>query len=323
MKKEVILCMDIGGTNCRIGLCGRDYTLYEKQIVSTEQMASNGFLSELVALLHRFLERFSASYAIMGISLGFPATIDKARRVVLQAPAIEGASGLKVCDVLEKEFGLPVFLEKDVNLLLQFDLMDLKLPTEGVLIGIYFGTGIGNSVYVDGKPLFGRNGVAGELGHIPQLFADRVCGCGNIGCLEPLGGGKRLSELCKTAFPETQIRAIYREHGDTEAVRRQVDAMAVAVATEVNILDPEYVVLGGGLLQMEGFPLAYFEKKIRTYVRKPYPERNLRLVYSRADQENGIIGAGIYGWMRRIASQSCLCHSDFCDSVAAASVGNG
>ena len=81
--------------------------------------------------------------------------------------------------------------------------------------------------------------------------------------------------------------------------------MAVAVATEVNILDPEYVVLGGGVLQMDGFPLEYFEQKIRAYTRKPYPEENLRLVYSRPNQENGIIGAGISGWKRWSASHSC------------------
>ena len=140
------------------------------------------------------------------------------------------------------------------------------------------------------------NGVAGELGHIPQWKNTRECGCGNIGCLEPFGGGKRLAELCRTTHPDANIRTIYRDCAGDPDVWGQVDAMAIAVATEVNILDPAYVVLGGGLLQMEGFPIPYFEQKIRAYVRKPYPEQNLRLVYSRPDQENGIIGAAFYGW---------------------------
>ena len=80
--------------------------------------------------------------------------------------------------------------------------------------------------------------------------------------------------------------------------------MAAAVATEINILDPEYVVLGGGLLAMDGFPAQYFENKIRAFSRKPFPEENLRLIYSRQNQENGIIGAGIYGWQELKASRS-------------------
>ncbi len=295
-QTEVMLCMDIGGTNCRIGLCDRSFALHEKEIVSTERMTENGFSSALVTLLRTFLSRCKERYSVRGISLGFPATIDKARRTVLQAPAIPGVDNLAVCDLLEREFHLPVWLEKDVNLLFQYDLQFLGLPSEGLLIGIYFGTGIGNAIFFDGKPFMGRNGVAGELGHIPQLGNERECACGNVGCLEPFGGGKRLNELCRNVFSEDSIRTIYRDHRETEQVRAQIDAMAIAVATEVNILDPEYVVLGGGLLQMEGFPTETFEERIRRYVRKPYPERNLRLVYSRPNQENGIIGAGIYGW---------------------------
>ena len=297
-KSEVMLCMDIGGTNCRIGLCDRTFSLCAKEIESTGHMTEKGFSGALVKLVGEFIERYSEQYSIRGISIGFPATIDKARRTVLQAPAIRGVENLPVCDLLESEFHLPVWLEKDVNLLFQYDLNYLRLPTEGLLIGIYFGTGIGNAIFWDGRPFMGHNGVAGELGHIPQMKNERLCTCGNIGCLEPFGGGKRLNELCGTVFPAETIRTVYRDYGDTDQIREQIDAMAIAVATEVNILDPEYVVLGGGVLQMEGFPVVDFERRIRDYVRKPYPEQNLKIVYSRPNQENGIIGAGIYGWAR-------------------------
>ena len=293
---EVLLSMDIGGTNCRMGLCSRDGTLYEKEIVSTETMAEEGFADALVRRMRAFLQRAGKAYAVRGIAMGFPATIDKARRVVLQAPAIAGMEHFVVCDLLEGAFGLPVFLEKDVNLLFEYDRKNLHLPDEGLSIGIYFGTGIGTAIFYNGKPFLGANGVAGELGHIPQWKNTRECGCGNIGCLEPFGGGKRLAELCRTTHPDANIRTIYRDCAGDPDVWGQVDAMAIAVATEVNILDPAYVVLGGGLLQMEGFPIPYFEQKIRAYVRKPYPEQNLRLVYFRPDQENGIIGAAFYGW---------------------------
>ena len=149
-----------------------------------------------------------------------------------------------------------------------------------------------------GDLLCGRNGVAGELGHIPQLYADVPCGCGNTGCIEPIGGGKALEELCAVRFQDTKIKEIYARHRNMPELKKQVEAMAVPVATEINILDPDYVIVGGGLLQMRDFPLHLLKENIHKHTRKPYPAENLRFLYSNANQENGVIGAGIYGWKK-------------------------
>ena len=297
MKKEAIICLDIGGTNCRMGLMGRDGTLYESRIHSTEALAREGFLEALTELIRNYAAGLGEQYAVRAISMGFPATIDRTRRRVLSAPNIPGLQDdLPVCDILEEALGLPVLLDRDVNLLLAHDLRDLDLPRDGTIIGIYFGTGIGNSIYIGGRFHTGANGVAGELGHIPQLGQETLCGCGNTCCIEPLGGGRKLSELCETEFSGTDIKNIYLRHGSSDQVRQQVEVMAAAVATEVNLLDPDYVVLGGGRLQRDGFPLEHFEERIRFHTRKPYPLLSLKLVYARPGQENGIIGAGLLGW---------------------------
>lgn len=303
MNHDVIICMDIGGTNCRMGLVDEQGNLLDSRIVSTADLSCEGFMEALIRRLKAY--RDSCGYEVRGVSIGFPATIDRSRRRVLQAPNIPGLEdNLPVCDILEEALGLPVFLERDVNLLLAHDLQDLQLEGAETVIGIYFGTGIGNSIYFDGRFHGGANGVAGELGHIPQLYADCLCGCGNTGCIEPLGGGRKLSQLCSEEFPDTNIKEIYLRHSDKAQVRQQVEAMAVAVATEVNILDPDYVVLGGGLLQMQQFPLEFFESQIRAHTRKPYPLNNLRLIYARPNQENGILGAGIYGWKKLRAQEA-------------------
>ena len=74
--------------------------------------------------------------------------------------------------------------------------------------------------------------------------------------------------------------------------------MAETVATEVNLFDPDCVILGGGLLQMTGFPRAALERAVHEYARKPYPEQNLDIRYSRPNQRNGVIGAAIYAYKR-------------------------
>lgn len=299
MRKEVIICLDIGGTNCRMGIVDREGALLERQIRSTAALAEKGFVRELTVLLRECKARCAEKYLVRAVSMGFPATVDRTRRRVLQVPNIPGiGDNLPICDVLEAQLEIPVFLEKDVNLLLEYDLQDLELRDSGTVIGIYFGTGIGNSIYIGGQFHCGYNGVAGELGHIPQLHEDALCGCGNRGCIEPVGGGRRLTELCEKEFHGTDIKDIYLRHENTPLVQQQIEAMAMAVATEVNILDPDYVVLGGGLLQMQGFPLNRLESRIKAHTRKPYPLENLRLVYARPNQENGILGAGIYGWRK-------------------------
>ena len=299
MKKEVIICLDIGGTNCRLGLVDREGALWEPQLLSTEALARQGFVDALRKELAEHAARHRDRYAPRAVSIGFPATVDRARRNVLSAPNIPGLpEDLPICDILEEAMGLPVFLERDVDLLLTYDLQDLGLPKSSTVIGIYFGTGIGNSIYIGGRFLKGANGVAGELGHIPRLGQETLCGCGNACCIEPLGGGRRLSELCRTEFSGTDIQDIYLRHGASDPVRQQIEVMAAAVATEVNILDPDYVVLGGGLLQMEGFPKDYFEERIRFHTRKPYPLNSLRLLYAHPGQENGVIGAGLHGWSK-------------------------
>lgn len=296
MEREVILCLDIGGTNCRVGLVDKNARLLESTFLSTEALAQAGFMDALTGALREYLAAHGGCQ-VRAVSLGFPSTVDRSRRRVLQAPNIPGLpDDLPVCDILEEALGLPVFLERDVNLLLAYDLQDLKLPKDGTVIGVYFGTGIGNSIYIGGKFHNGANGVAGELGHIPRLGQQTLCGCGNESCIEPLGGGRKLSELCETEFSGTPIKEIYLRHGTSESVRQQVEVMAAAVATEVNILDPDYVVLGGGLLQMEGFPMDYFRERIFSHTRKPYPLNSLKLLFARPGQENGIIGAGLHGW---------------------------
>lgn len=321
MKREAILSLDIGGTNCRIGLVDREGRLLEGTIIPTADLMGDCFVEELARILQDCISFCAQTTVVRAVSMGFPATIDRSRRSVLQAPNIPGLpDGLPICDLLETALGLPVYLERDVNLLLAHDLRALELDRRGIIIGVYFGTGIGNSIYINGKSIWGCNGVAGELGHIPQLGADALCGCGNRGCLEPLGGGRRLSELCETRFAGTDIKEIYALHGDTPEVRQQIEAMAVAVATEINILDPDYVVLGGGLLQMKAFPLEYLEERIRSHTRRPYPLENLRIVYARPHQENGVLGAGLYGWEMLDAGgrkdASVASHAAFCSGVA-------
>ena len=158
---EVILCLDIGGTNCRIGLVDRENRLYGQRMTGTGALAEKGFMEGLAELIRGYAAQYREQFQIRGVSLGFPYPIDRTRRHVLSTPNIPGLNDISVADFLEEKLQIPVFLERDVNLLLLHDLDRFGLLGEKTVIGIYFGTGIGNGIYINGRLLYGRNGVAG------------------------------------------------------------------------------------------------------------------------------------------------------------------
>ncbi|MBR1437662.1 MAG: ROK family protein, partial [Synergistaceae bacterium] len=185
---------------------------------------------------------------------------------------------------------------------LRYDMRKYDVPPEGMTCGIYFGTGVGNAIMIDGKPLTGRNGTAGELGHIPVEGSGEICGCGLKGCIENLAGGKYLARLQKNYYPDTHIADIFMRHSNDEAVREFIRHMAVCAATEVNILDPDCLIIGGGVANMKGFPKDLLHGCIIERVRRPYPAENLRVIYAEDEPEKSIAGAGYYACDRMLGS---------------------
>ena len=185
------------------------------------------------------------------------------------------------------------YIGKYIYKLLLFDMEDLGIPADCTVCGIYFGTGIGSAIMIDGKILLGKNGTAAELGHIPVVGNSRRCVCGNIGCVETLISGGALEHIQAERFPGTPINRLFRDHRDAGELQKFVAGMGQVAATEINLIDPDFLILGGGLLQMEDFPKEALEKAIFTYTRKPYPAENLQIRYTRSEQSNGVIGAAI------------------------------
>ncbi len=301
LAKNCVLGIDIGGTNIRCGLIDNNYNIYFFQKENTHDVLSQG--SDLALVLIRYIRNYCHTHLEdrlpLAVSIGFPSTINRQRTVVMQTPNIENVpNNFPLVELLERDLKIPVFVNRDVNFLMLFDLEDLNIADLNSVVGIYFGTGIGNAIYLNGKLLLGHNGVAAELGHLPIYGNKRVCSCGNTGCLETLISGGTLHELQRQFFPGTAIKNIFKEHKESPEIQEFISGLAQTVAIEVNIFDPDCVVVGGGLTHMEGFPKDEFVNIVRRYTRKPYPALNLEMRYSRASQKNGVIGAGIYAFKR-------------------------
>ena len=286
-----IIGIDIGGTNFRIGMVGEDGAVSDFRKVPVEQVFTS---DDPLGDLGGYLKAYSRGQCIRAVSIGFPATLDAAREAVLQAPNLPGIENLPVTRVLSRELGIPVFIERDVGMALAYDCRKYGIPGKGIVCAFYFGTGIGNAIAIDGKLLIGRNGTAGELGHIPVDGSEAICGCGNVGCLEPLAGGRYLAQLSREVYPGTHVSELFTKYGDEPLLGQFVDRMAMAVATEINILDPDVVLIGGGVPNMPDFPREDLERRILARTRKPLPAGRLRIIYAGDEPEKGVVGAALY-----------------------------
>ena len=294
MDKKII-GIDIGGTNFRIGAVELDGTVSDfRKVPVTQVFTTMDPLTDLIMYLKSYCE----GIAVKAVSIGFPATLDAERRTVLQAPNVAFMENLPVVEVLSRELNVPVFIERDVTMALHYDCKKYNIPAEGIVCGLYFGTGIGNAISINGLPLVGRNGTAGELGHIPVDGSDEVCGCGNAGCIENLAGGKYLAKICENTYFDCPIDEIFLRHGDDPVLQQFVDRMAMAVATEINILNPHHILIGGGVLAMRGFPKAYLLERIRLRTRKPYPANDLHVIFTEDEGNKCVIGATMYARSR-------------------------
>ena len=307
--KDFIIGIDIGGTHLRIGAVDRKGVVhfFEKR-ESREVCAESGSSQKLIALIRAYILRNGLEERIAALAIGFPSTVSRGKRTVYSSPNLplggeNGLDGQDVVQLLGDALNLPVFLDKDTNFLLQYDLVRLQLKEKGCTIGIYYGTGIGNAVFLDGKFLVGKHGVACELGHIPFFGNEQICGCGSRGCAETQAGGYVLRNLWPEHFGSEPFSELFLRHASDPRIQKFIEAMAIPFATEMNIFDPDQVLIGGGVVEMAGFPMETLLGYFREFVRKPYPGEDFSLLRASSAPEAGVVGAAYYA-MERMADFS-------------------
>ena len=294
LKTPVVLGIDIGGTNLRVGLVDQLGALVDSRRVSSQEaLSGTDPMGKLADYLDRYLaETLDDTYDLKAIAVGFPSVVDASRTTVIQTTFIPGLNNVNVPDRLSR-FGVPVFIDRDVNMIIRYDAKRLGLQgARGVTFGCYVGTGIGCALAVDGNILVGLHGVAGELGHIYEATGIR-CGCGLDGCSETMASGNALVRELETHHPGAVIDDAFSEYGDEEFIEQWLEHLAWTFSTVINLLDPTTIIIGGGVTQMKDFPKAKLEEKIKRMSRKPYPAEDLPIVYTIPGKYDGVIGAAL------------------------------
>jgi glucokinase len=206
---------------------------------------------------------------LSGVGVGSPGDADEKTGVVSDARNLPGWIGpFPLGEHLSGQFGVPVRIGNDVQVAVQGE-FELGAGKEfQTILGVWWGTGVGGGLILDGKPWLGR-GAAAEIGHVVVKDGGARCTCGRKGCMEAYAGRKAMEikarkEVHKGA--KTKLFEIMEEHGRdrltsgiweralkhgddlaTRLVDRAVKALGAGIASCVNVIDPEAVIIGGGL----------------------------------------------------------------------------
>jgi glucokinase len=167
-----------------------------------------------------------------------------------------------------------------------------------VSITVTVGTGIGAGIVVNDMLVRGAHGGAGELGHMPVGLEGPACGCGVPGCGEPLAGGAGLAAQARAAGIEAPgAREVFAsQHPKAAYLReRMVDALARQLGCAVQLLDPDVIIIGGGVSQAGEALLSPLRRALDRYVLTAN-RRHLRVVPAQLGERAGVIGAGLAAW---------------------------
>lgn len=286
------MSLEIGGTNLRYGVIDEKFQVLDFKKESSRMISEAADKGEYIKeLVKPYFEKYGKE-KFRCLTLSLASLMNRERTINFNSPNIKGFDNISLVDMLKKQTGLPVFMERDVNTALLYEIWKGHIDKKGIIIGIFIGTGLGNAMCIDGEVYIGSSGSACELGHIPVMGFSDSCGCGKNSCIELKASGRTLAVLASEKY-RCPVGEIFVRYGREEDVLGVVHACAIATATEITILDPEYVVLGGGVVEMEGFPMEYFRQTVLENVRVPYPRNSIKFLNALGDPKAGIIGAAI------------------------------
>lgn len=306
-KSSCYLGIDIGGTNIRLGVVDdKGKILYRKRFPTLKEQGKNRVIARLLKVINSVIK--NSKYPIKGIGIGCPGPLDSKKGIVLSPPNLPDWKGLHLREIVRRRFNLPVYLENDANCAGLGESWQGAGKGASSMVLLTLGTGIGSALILNKKLWKGKDGFASEFGHVSINPKGPKCKCGNRGCLELYASAtavvKRIKQALKKGMkskvfksPKENITAakIYRaaKIGD-EISKRILDETAfylgVAIANIVNALNPEIVVLSGGMTKAGRL---LFDKIKQTVKTRALAEasRGLKIVSARLGENAGIIGA--------------------------------
>ena len=300
MVANFIIAIDLGGTNLKVALLNLKYKIIEKKVIKTggfikKKQLISGIVNSVKDII---AEHHLSKSDILGIGLGLPGPIDVERGLVHFFPNIPGWKEVNLKNILIQRLGLPISLDNDANLmcLAEYKLGAAKCFKNAVCLTL--GTGVGGGIIIEGKLYRGRGFAAGEIGHIPINENGPSCNCGGRACLEAYIGNNIILREAKKSFGRKislEELSLLAGKGNKKARAiwsRVAGRLGLALVGIVNLLNPDCIVIGGGVANA-GKILFDRVREVITKRAMSIQAKHVKVIKSRLGDDAGLIGAAI------------------------------
>ena len=300
---RLTLGIDIGGTNIKFGVVDPYFHIIKRYSIPTEvSTGDKHVVSRIICMCREIMK----SYSVSRIGIGTSGQVDSAKGIVIESTNVP-YHNTPIVAILEEDLGIPVFVENDAVCAL-FGEMYAGIGSEyRNFIMVTLGTGVGGGICINGKPYYGRNGMAGEFGHATINFNGETCLCGEKGCYEYYASvtalirqageaiakapGSLLAQICREGVNGKRIFDAAQCGCDTAAqvIEQYVTYVAVGIKNLIMTLGPEAVIIGGAISSQEEWLIKPLQKIIGSEV---------QIHASTLKNDAGIMGAAVIAQQR-------------------------
>ena len=303
--KKLIFAADLGGTHLRAATVDGNGSIQFRFKQHTPQINdANAIVDAIVAAVH---EAEKQGEDISAVSLVVPGTVKVEEGTVVTAPNLPCLDGFRLGAALTEQLHLPAILENDANAAAVGEMWRCAAVGCKTIICVTLGTGVGGGIILDGKLWRGMDGAAAEIGHMcVDPFGGVACTCGSRGCLEVFASATAIVRMTREAsprYPDSVLQGkddrtaemIFEagQQGDElalEIFRRMGVYLGIGLANLINILNPEMIVIGGGVVN--GWDL--FAKHMHQQVEErafPLLAARVKIERAKCGDDAGLLGA--------------------------------
>ena len=307
---EHVVGVDIGGTKLMVVVYDHKFKAQGRNKRKSKSKKNEPTEERLVRTIEEALDDAKVS-SVRGIGVGSPGPLNPKTGVIIDTPNLAWKD-FPLAQYQKKQFKTPVVVDNDVNVGTYGEYRFGEISDCESVLGIFPGTGIGAGIILDSKIYYGFSGAAGEFGHMTLQVDGPYCGCGKRGCLEALASRVAIAaevsalaarddapyilEHCGTDLAKirSSVLAEAVKAGDTMVegvIRKAAYYVGIATGNAINILSPEAIVLGGGLV--EAMPELYLEevkRGIKDHA-MPFLRKKVRIVTAKLGDDAVVLGA--------------------------------
>lgn len=308
-SQNLIFAADLGGTHLRAATVDESGQIHFRSKQNTPQGTDpNQIVEAIVNAVHDYRRGSGdAADALKAISLVVPGTVNVKDGTVVKAPNLPCLDGFPLTSTLTRELGLPAILENDANAAAVGEMWQGAARGCRTIICVTLGTGVGGGIILDGELWRGVDGAAAEIGHMcVDPFGGVACTCGSRGCLEVFASATaivRMTREAKPRYPDSVLQSTTDLTAESifdaglkgdelalEIFRRMGVYLGIGLANLINILNPQIIVIGGGVVN--GWDL--FEKHMMQQVEErafPLLAARVKIERAKCGDDAGLLGA--------------------------------